>query len=114
VRIRLGILKAYLREVVILETGANSSWPGQPYGRNTLAPDVNSREQVGKLKSTPIDLVDDPDHMPDHLLEPQVAPEDCYGPVPPDAEKPYVGQDPFARDVSPNPTGNIKRGPTRV
>lgn len=115
-RVRLGLLKAYLREAIMQEVGANNSYPGQPYGRNVLAPDVNAREQLGKLKSDPIDTIADPegDGMPDHLLTPEVSPEDCYGPVPPEAEPPFVGQDPFARDVSPNPSGNIKRGPTRV
>lgn len=113
-KVRLGTLKTYLREVILREVGANNSYPGQPYGRNVLSPDVNSREQLGKLASDPIDTIADPDGLPDHLLEPQVSPEDCFGPVPPDAEPPGVHSDPFARDVSPNPTGSIKRGPTRA
>lgn len=98
----------------LLEVGANNSFPGEPYGRNVLSPDINTRQQLGSMSAKAIDTVADPDGLPDHLTEPTVSAEDCYGPVPPDAEKPYVGQDPFARDVSPNPTGNIKRGPTRV
>lgn len=113
-RVRLGTLKRFIREAVILEVGANNSYPGQPYGRNVLSPDVNKREQLGSLAGDPIDTIADPDGLPDHLLDPTVSPEDCYGPVPPDAEPPYVGQDPFARDTSPNPTGSIKRGPTRA
>src|SRR5579885_129356 len=108
-RLTMGQLRKLLREV-----GANNSWPGQPYGRSVTSPDINSREQLGAISAKAIDTVADPDGLPDHLLEPQVDPEDCFGPVPPDAEPPYVGQDPFARDVSPNPTGTIKRGPARV
>jgi hypothetical protein len=78
--------------------------------RNALSPDINSREQLGAISAKAIDTVDDLDGLPDHLLEPDVTPEECYGPVPPDSEPPYVGQDPFARDTSPNPTGTIKRG----
>lgn len=113
-KVRLGTLRQYIREVLTLEVGANGAWPGQPYGRNVNSPDINSREQLGSMSAKAIDTVSDPDGLPDHLAEPMVKPEDCYGPVPPDSEKPYVGQDPFTRDTSPNPSGNIKRGPTRV
>lgn len=78
--------------------------------RNALSPSTNSREQIGSLNVEPIDTVADPDGLPDHLLEPLIDPEDCYGPVPPEAEEPYVGQDPFVRDSSPVPSGAIKRG----
>lgn len=108
-KIRLGTLREYLQEVFLTEVGANGGFPGEPYGRNVLSPDVNNREQIGALTAKALDTVDDPDGLPDHLREPQVSREDCYGPVPPDAEPVYVGQDPFARDYSPMPTGNIKR-----
>lgn len=78
---------------------------------NVLSPDVSSREGIGHLKSTPIDTVaDEEDGLPNHLLDPTLNPEDCFGPVPPDAENPYVEQDPFVRDYAPTPTGAIKRG----
>jgi hypothetical protein len=106
VKIRLSVLKRILREV-----GANGAFPGQPI-KNALAPDLNSREQLGAISAKAIDTVQDPEGegMPDHLLDPTVTPEECYGPVPPDSEPVYVGQDPFARDTSPNPGGSIKRG----
>ena len=94
---------------ILREVGANGSWPGQPI-KNALSPDINTREQLGAISAKAMDTVDDPDGLPDHLLEPDVTPEECYGPVPPDSEPPYVGQDPFTRDTSPKPTGNIKRG----
>jgi len=114
VKVRLGTLRRYLQEALLAEVGANNSFPGQPYGRNVLSPDVNSREQLGAISAKAIDTVGDDEGLPDHLREPTVSAEDCYGPVPPDAEKPYVTSDPFVKDASPNPTGAIKRGPTRV
>jgi len=110
VKVRLGTLRRYLREALLREVGANGSFPGEPYGRNVLSPDINSREQIGSLADKALDTADDPDGLPDHLREPQVSAEDCFGPVPPDAEPPYVGQDPFTRDTSPTPTSSIKRG----
>lgn len=104
-RVRLGTLRAYLREV-----GANGAFPGQPVARNPLSPDVNSREQLGDISAKTIDTVGDEDGLPEHLREPQVDPADCFGPVPPDAEPPFVSQDPFVRDSSPKPSGAIKRG----
>jgi hypothetical protein len=114
-RVRLGTLRTYLREAILLsEVGANNSWPGQPVGRNVLAPDINSRQELGSMSAKAIDTVQDRDGLPDHLLEPTVSPDDCYGPVPPEAEPPSVMSDPNVKDASPNPTGSIKRGPTRV
>lgn len=101
---RLGTLRRILREV---GTGGGR-WPGKTI-RNALSPDINAREQLGALSAKALDTVDDVDGMPDHLREPEVTPEECMGPVPPDSEPVYVGQDPFARDYSPLPTGNIKR-----
>jgi len=103
-----------LRKLILREVGSNGAFPGQPYGRNVLSPDINSREQLGAISAKAIDTVSDPDGLPDHLLNPAVSPEDCYGPVPPEAEPPHVGADPFVKDSSPNPSGTIKRGPTHV
>lgn len=64
---------------------------------------------MGAISARAIDTVDDPEGLPDHLLEPQVTPDECYGPVPPEAEDPYVGQDPFVRDWSVLPTPGIHR-----
>ena len=78
--------------------------------RNSLSPDINSREQLGTITSKAMDTVEDPEGLPDHLLDPKVTPEECFGPVPPSAEPVGVYQDPLVRDSSPNPTGAIKRG----
>jgi hypothetical protein len=109
-RIRLGTLRRYLREVMLSEVGANGGFPGQPVGRNVLSPDINAREQLGAISAKAMDTVSDPDGLPDHLREPQESPEDCFGPVPPTAEDPGVYQDPLVRDSSPLPTSNIRRG----
>lgn len=104
----MGVLRRWL-----LEAQSFGKYPGRPAGRNVLSPDVADREQLGSLAGQPIDTVDDPDDMPEHLREPTVDREDCMGPVPPDAEEPYVGQDPFVRDYGPQPFsggGRVKRG----
>jgi len=103
-RVRLGTLRRYLHEALLAEV-----WPGQPYGRNTLSPDINNREQIGALTAKALDTVDDPDGLPDHLKEPLVSREDCEGPVPPTAEPVTIHSDPFARDFSPAPTAGINR-----
>lgn len=101
-KIRLGRLRE-----VICEVSAN--FPGGPT-RNVLSPATNTREQIGSLAgNVPLDTVDDYEGMPDHLFDPEVDPEDCLGPVPPDAEEPYVGQDPFVRDAFILPTSSTRR-----
>jgi len=107
-RITLGELRRII-STALLEAPA---FPGQPI-RNALAPDINTREQVGALSAKAMDTVEDPDGLPDHLLDPQVTPEECFGPVPPDAEDPGVHADPFVKDAAPQPFsggGSIKRG----
>ena len=101
----MGTLRLILREV----GSGGGRWPGQPM-RNALSPDINSREQIGAMSAKALDTVDDPDGLPNHLLEPDVDPSDCFGPVPPTAEPVSVGQDPFVRDSSPLPSPSIKRG----
>jgi hypothetical protein len=105
--IRLGDLRRVIREAA----GA-SAFPGQPI-RNALSPDINDREQIGSLTNKAMDTVDDPDGLPEHLREPTVDREDCFGPVPPTAEVPYVQVDPYEVDTAPQPFsygGGIKRG----
>lgn len=94
----------------LAENGYN---PGEIVARNVISPATNSRESLGAISAKAMDTVDDPDGLPDHLLDPTVTPEECYGPVPPDAPEPYVGQDPFSRDYAPQPFsggGRTNRG----
>lgn len=106
-KIKLGALRRIIREA------AADHWPGGPVRKGLTDEMGKEREQLGVNSAEPVDTQVDPDGLPGHLHEPDVSPEDCYGPVPPDAEDPYVGQDPFVRDAMPNPLGGgerIKRG----
>lgn len=78
-------------------------------GRNPLSPETSDREALGYLADQDIDTIDDDEYLPTHLREPFETPEDCYGPVPPDAEEPYAQQDPFVRDASPVPSSPIRK-----
>ena len=102
-KIKLGVLRRIIREA-----GVNGRFPKQP-ARNALSPDINSREAIDAMTSKGIDTIDDWDDMPEHLREPMLTPEECFGPVPPSAEEPYVGQDPFARNTSVLPTSSIRK-----
>lgn len=107
-KIRLGTLRRLIKEI----SSSGGAWPGQIAGKNTTSPDINSREQIGAISAKAIDTVADPDGLPDHLLDPMLSREECEGPVPPDAENPYVSADPFTRDYAPQPFsggGAIKR-----
>lgn len=77
------------------------------YIGNPLSPSTNDREALGYLADNPSDV--DEEGLPDHLEDPTVTPEECWGPVPPENGDPYVQQDPLARDTSPLPTPPIKR-----
>jgi hypothetical protein len=102
-KITLGQLRAIIREV-LRESGGGVSRPPQPYTRNALSPDINNREAIGRLQTGTPD-----EELTSHLVEPEVDPEDCWGPVPPTAEDPHVWQDPFVKWHSPLPTPSIKR-----
>jgi hypothetical protein len=108
VRTTLRQLRRYILKELAGSSTSSGRFPGQPL-KSVLSPDVNNREQLGAITAKAMDTVRDPEGMPDHLLDPTVTPEECYGPVPPDSEPVYVGQDPFVRDSSPNPSGAIHR-----
>lgn len=110
-RITLRQLRQAIREALVREwAGAPPTKPMFDYVNNPLAPDTSDREQLGYLADHPSDVdPNDEDELPDHLRNPQVNPEDCWGPVPPKQGDPYVQQDPFARDTSPLPSPPIKR-----
>jgi hypothetical protein len=103
-KITLGQLRSIIRHA-LLEAGGASPIPSQPYTRNAMSPDINHREQLGKLEFGEVE-----DELPEHLREPELTPEECWGPVPPNDENdPGVYQDPFVRSYSPLPTPGIKR-----
>ena len=97
-RVRMRVLRALIQETFLCEYA-----PGQLAGPNVLSPSVNSRESLGAISAKAIDTVADPDGLPDHLLDPTVTPEECFGPVPPDAEDPSVHMDPYSKDYAPQP-----------
>lgn len=108
VRIRVGQLRQIIRKSLGEVAGGATRPVFNDYIRNALSPDRSDREQLGWLATSETDI-DDETGLPDHLLEPAVSREDCYGPVPPNAEDPRITQDPFVRDSSPNPTPPIMR-----
>ena len=107
-RIKLSDLRAMIKSIVF-ESGGGVHFKSQPQQRNPMSPSTNSREQIGTLNQIDIDTELDSE-LPPHLRNPTEDPEDIFGPVPPDAEDPYVQQDPNVRDWSVLPTPGIKRG----
>ena len=102
-KITIGQLRRIIRNV-ILESGGGYSKPPQPYTRNAMSPDISNREALGRLE-----FGEPEDQIADHLTEPELTPEDCWGPVPPQKKDPGVFQDPFTRDFSPLPKPPIQR-----
>jgi len=107
VKIKLGALRRLIREALLSEwAGSPPTKPMFDYVNNPLSPNLADREQLGSLANTDEAPEDD---LPDHLREPELTPEECYGPVPPDAPDPYVQADPFVKSHSPIPTPGIRR-----
>jgi hypothetical protein len=103
-KITIGNLRRIIRNS-LREAGGGQPRKKQPYIRNAMAPDIVDREALGRLETGD----QEEDELPPHLREPEVDAEDCWGPVPPTAEDPYVTQDPYVRFSSPLPTPQIKR-----
>lgn len=94
-RISLGVL----RRILLREIGGDNL--ARIEGPNILDPDVNNEKWPGVMNAKAFDTVGDEDEMPEHLKEPNESPEDCWGPVPPVAEDPYVQLDPYVTDFVP-------------
>ena len=90
-------LRKLINEQLSLDEATNNN--AELVGKNVVAPDVNSREPMGAVAGQPFDTIDDPDGLPNHLLDPVMDPKDCWGPVPPTSEKPSVSMDPFVNDA---------------
>ena len=101
VKITLGQLRNIVRGV-LREAAGGRSTPAGKFVRNALSPEKADREQLRDLGTS-----DDVEGLAAHLVDPEVDPEDCWGPVPPVVGDPYVGQDPFVRDSSPLPSPRI-------
>lgn len=78
--------------------------PAGKFVRDAVSPERADREQLKNLGRT-----ENEDELASHLVDPEVDPEDCWGPVPPLVGDPYVGQDPFVRDSSPLPGKPVYR-----
>lgn len=102
-KMTIGQLRTVIRRA-LLEAGGGSPVPPQPYIRNAMAPDINDREAIGRLE-----FGEPETDLPEHLREPELTPEECWGPVPPQKKDPGVYQDPYTSDFSPLPTPPIKR-----
>ena len=102
---KLGRLRQLIK-LALDEGGGGWASPPQPAGRHNMSPEVNNREAIQVMK---VGNMQDVDELPPHLRDPYEDPEDCFGPVPPNAEEPGVHQDPFVRDSSPLPGSSIKR-----
>lgn len=102
-KISVGQLRSIIRRI-ILEAAGGITLPKNPVIRNAMAPDMASREQLGRIAQPK-----DPDELAPHLQEPVYAEEETWGPVPPTGKNPYSLPDPYAKDTSPLPTSPIKR-----
>ena len=102
-KITIGRLRGIIRQA-ILESGGGYSKPPQPFTGTSLSSDINNREALGRLE-----FGEPEEQIADHLMEPDLTPEDCWGPVPPQKKDPGVYQDPFSRDFSPLPKPPIQR-----
>lgn len=107
VKLSLRELKQLIKLYLVEAPGDGPTRP-RPTQRNPLSPDINSREQLDSLKQRDIDTDDGMD-LPPHLREPVYDAEECFGPVPPTGEEPYMQQDPLVRDYSPLPSSRIMR-----
>ena len=87
------------------EAGGGTTLPKLPMVRNAMGPDLADREQLGRISSK--DKEDD--EISPHLLEPHYSEDECWGPVPPTQENPYMIPDPYNKDYHVIPTPQIKR-----
>ena len=104
-RITVGQLRGIIREV-LAEAGGASPTPPRPNVRNAMTPSMADREQIGRIS---VKDKDDPEEVSPHLREPMYKEDDCWGPVPPTGEDPYVMADFYTKDYHVIPTPPIKR-----
>jgi hypothetical protein len=92
-------LRMYVRNLILEAYASNVDGP---HLGNLMSPHLTQRDEIpylGKKRNK------EDEEIADHLMEPNVDMEDCYGPVPPTTEEPGVYTDPFSQDyhVIPNP-----------
>lgn len=104
-KIRVRELRRVIRQV-LREAGGGTTIPSRPVVNNPMSPSMADREAIGRIS---ISSLDDPDEVAPHLREPVYDEEDCFGPVPPTAENPYILPDYYSKDYGVLPTPPIKR-----
>lgn len=93
-----------LRSIIKEGIGHGGRSKAQAFDGKT-SPDYSDREALGSLVDLDVDTELDDDLSP-HLrgtLYQDTSDEQMFGPVPPDADNPYVQPDPYALDVGPMP-----------
>lgn len=94
------LIRLYIHE----GAGAKSNKPIS-IGKVSQTPATASREELEDLTA-----FDDADLLAPHLSEPQLSPEECWGPVPPQKKNdPGVHSDPWVRDIYPVRSRHIGR-----
>jgi len=96
-------LKEYIR-LVLFEAYYNNV--DGPHITNVISTHLMQRDEIpylGKKRNK------EEDEISAHLMEPEVDMEDCYGPVPPDAEEPGVYADPYTKGWPVIPKADWKR-----
>ena len=104
-KITIGKLKGIIRRA-ILEAGGGTSLAKGPMIRDAMGPDFSDREQLGRISAKD---ADEEDELAPHLREPNYKEDDCWGPVPPTQENPYMTGDPYVKDYQPMSTARMKR-----
>jgi len=104
-KLTLGKLRSIIRKVIV-EGAGGTTLPKTPMIRTATGLEFSDREQLGRVSTKD---VDDEDDVVPHLREPVYQEEDCWGPVPPIQQNPYVLPDPYAKDYNVIPTPRIKR-----
>jgi hypothetical protein len=103
-KITIGQLRTIIRNT-LLEAAGGTTLPHMPVIRNAMGPDFADREQLGRISKKD----EDEGEITPHLREPLYDEEDCWGPVPPTQQNPYMLPDPYAKDYGVLPTPPIKR-----
>lgn len=87
-------LRNFIKEIILEISPGWSSAPISPFIRKDTAIE---RETIGSLTHGE----PDEEATAPHLREPELTPEECWGPVPPISEEPGLYADPWVNDYSP-------------
>lgn len=96
-------LRQYIRMLI---REAYASNVDGPHITNVISTHLAQRDEIpylGKKRNK------EDEEISAHLMEPEVDMEDCYGPVPPDAEEPGVFTDPYSQDWHVIPKADWRR-----